>query len=174
MFSYSLCQHFQIFQEWGFHTRGFLLRRVQRCRAQSYLNQRQLLEMRWTLQRGTFPFTHRQVWHFCTCTGNKGNSRKNCLVQAASCHHLPCVRTPAPGSPGLNPELTTAECKAVLSISLSSGAKHIYFREFFHRERHSAPQHHTYCSCSHCKEWNHQWPSAQHLKPPYFTEQRKP
>lgn len=102
----------------GFSYKRTFAEEIHCCRAQSYLNQRQLLEMRWT-QRGTFPFTHRQVWHFHTCAGNKAKSRKNCLVWAASCHQLPCVRTPAlvssasPALPqaessGLNPELTTA------------------------------------------------------------------
>lgn len=84
-------------------------------------------------------------------------------------------QTPAPVSPGLNPELTTAGVQScAFNFFIFRSKTHLFQGILSHRERHSAPQHHTYCSCSHCKEWNHQWPSAQHLKPPYFTEQRKP
>lgn len=46
---------------------------------QPYLNQRQLLEIRRTHQRGTLQFTHSPFWHFPTNTGREGSPNPGAL-----------------------------------------------------------------------------------------------
>lgn len=129
--------------------------------------------MRWTHQRGTFSFPRDRFGISAHVLATRGKAAKSACSELSPTTTHPvsgpehwCPQPPQP-CPRQSPQgwiqsWPLQECKAVLSISLSSGARHIYSREYFHTERHSAPQHHTYFSCSHCKELNHQWPRTQH------------